>query len=291
MLKSLIIVGLIMGSIYGLIGLGYSVIYRASGIMNLAQGELITLSAFLGYTFFGVCGLPYGVALILTVVIMFVLGVMIQKGLVARYQKRGVTGVYMLLITFGLSRVINGGEALIFGSNAKRFPSIFNVSTVNIMGAHLQPERIMCLFLALISMLLVHLFMTRTQTGIGMQACAMHSKAAEACGIDVVKSNGLTWGLASVVAAMCGMMLGPIYGVTLMLGANLSQMGFASSVAGGMGNIYGAMVGGIIIGLIESLVGGYVNSTWKSMIAYLILFLILAVRPTGLFNEQAVRDV
>ena len=97
--------------------------------------------------------------------------------------------------------------------------------------------------------------------------------------------------LASVVAAMCGMMLGPIYGVTLLLGANLSQMGFASSVAGGMGNIYGAMVGGIIIGLIESLVGGYVNSTWKSMIAYLILFLILAVRPTGLFNEQAVRDV
>ncbi|MCR4706585.1 MAG: branched-chain amino acid ABC transporter permease [Clostridiales bacterium] len=291
MLKTLIIVGIIMGCVYGLIGLGYSIIYKASGIMNLAQGEMITMAAFLGYTFNTICGLPYWISLVLTLVAMFFFGVFIQSGLVANYQKRGVTGVYMILITFGLSRVMNGTEAVIFGSNPRRFESIFTMSTVELLGARMPPERVMCLFLAVAAMLFVHLFMTKTQTGIGMQACAMHPKAAEACGINVVRSNAITWGLASLVAGLCGMMLGPTYGLTLTLGAGLSQMGFASSVSGGMGNIYGAIIGGIIIGLVESLVGGYVNPMMKSLVAYIVLFVILAVRPTGLFNETTVRDV
>ena len=291
MLKSLIIVGIIMGCIYGLIGLGYSVIYKASGIMNLAQGEMITMAAYLGYTFTTVMGMPYWIGLILTLIVMFFYGVFIQSGVVANYQKRGVTGVYMILITFGLSRVMNGAEAVIFGSNPREFSSIFNTSSIAILGARLPPERIMCLFLAVFAMLGVHLFMTRTRTGVGMQACAMHPKAAEACGINVVRSNAITWGLASLVAGLCGMMLGPTYGLTLTLGAGLSQMGFASSVSGGMGNIYGAIIGGIIIGLVESLVGGYMSPMMKSLVAYIVLFVILAVRPTGLFNETAVRDV
>lgn len=291
MLLSVIIAGLIMGAIYGMVGLGYSIIFRASGIMNLAQGEMITLSAFLGVTFYEVLGLPYPIALALTLIIMFGYGALIQMGVISQFSKRGVSGVYMILITLGLSRIMNGGCELIWGSSPRGFPSIFSVTTINIFGAFVTPERLMCFFLSAAGMLVIHLFLTRTKTGIGTRASAMDSTAAEACGIDVVKSNAIVWGIACTVAAMSGMMLGPIYSVSLTLGANMSVKGMASSVSGGFGNIYGAMVGGLLLGLVESLVGGYVDATMRDMIAYLMLFLILCVRPAGLFNEQSVRDV
>ena len=123
------------------------------------------------------------------------------------------------------------------------------------------------------------------------RACASDALAAEACGINVVNSNAIVWGLASASAAICGMMLGPIYGAAITLGGKVGTKGMASSVSGGFGNIYGAMVGGLLLGMVESFVGGYVNSTMKDMVAYLLLFLMLCVRPTGLFNEQAIRDV
>lgn len=291
MLQSLILVGLIMGSIYGLVGLGYSIIYRASGIMNLAQGEMITLAAFLGYTLYAVLKLPYWAALCLTLIIMFGFGYLLQVLLIGPYQKLGVKGIMIILCTFSASNIMNSGCNLIWDANSKGFPSIFSKTTVQIMGAYLPPEKIMCFFLALASMLGMHLFMTRTKMGIGMRACSMDSMAAEACGIDVRKSQCLTWALASTVSGICGMLLGPIYGVSLTLGAMISPKGFASSVAGGFGNMYGAMIGGILVGLAESLVSGYVGSTWKDMVAYLLLFLILIVRPTGILNDQAVRDV
>ena len=291
MLISVIIAGMIMGAIYGMVGLGYSIIFRASGIMNLAQGEMITLSAFLGVTFYKVIGLPYWISLLLTLVIMFGYGALLQLGGISKFTNLGVKGIYMILITLGISKIMNGACELIFGATPIGFPSMFKTSVVNIFGAFVTPDKLLCFGLSAVGMLLIHLFLTRTKVGIATRACAMDSTAAEACGIDVVKSNAIVWGLSSTVAAMCGMMLGPIYGVSLTLGASISTKGMASSVSGGFGNIYGAMVGGLILGIVESFVGGYVNSTMKDMMAYFILFLILCVRPTGLFNEQSVRDV
>ena len=281
MLVSIIIAGLVMGAIYGMVGLGYSIIFRASGIMNLAQSEMVTLASLIGVTLYQTLGLPFWLSLALTMVIMFL----------SRFNERGVKGIYMVLVTLGLSKIMNGSCELIFGANPVRFPPIFSVSTVKVLGTIITPERILSFFLSALAMLAIHLFLTRTKTGIATRACASDALAAEACGINVVNSNAIVWGLASASAAICGMMLGPIYGAVITLGGKVGTKGMASSVSGGFGNIYGAMVGGLLLGMVESFVGGYVNSTMKDMVAYLLLFLMLCVRPTGLFNEQAIRDV
>lgn len=270
-----------MGAIYGMVGLGYSIIFRASGIMNLAQGEMVTLASLIGVTLYQTLGLSFWLSLVLTMVIMFLFGALLQVGIVSRFNERGVKGIYMVLVTLGLSKIMNGSCELIFGANPVRFPPIFSVSTVKVLGTVITPERILSFFLSALAMLAIHLFLTRTKTGI----------ATRACGINVVNSNAIVWGLASASAAICGMMLGPIYGAAITLGGKVGTKGMASSVSGGFGNIYGAMVGGLLLGMIESFVGGYVNSTMKDMVAYLLLFLMLCVRPTGLFNEQAIRDV
>lgn len=291
MLVSIIIAGLVMGAIYGMVGLGYSIIFRASGIMNLAQSEMVTLASLIGVTLYQTLGLPFWLSLALTMVIMFLFGALLQVGIVSRFNERGVKGIYMVLVTLGLSKIMNGSCELIFGANPVRFPPIFSVSTVKVLGTIITPERILSFFLSALAMLAIHLFLTRTKTGIATRACASDALAAEACGINVVNSNAIVWGLASASAAICGMMLGPIYGAAITLGSNVGTKGMASSVSGGFGNIYGAMVGGLLLGMVESFVGGYVNSTMKDMVAYLLLFLMLCVRPTGLFNEQAIRDV
>lgn len=291
MLVSIIIAGLVMGAIYGMVGLGYSIIFRASGIMNLAQSEMVTLASLIGVTLYQALGLPFWLSLALTMVIMFLFGALLQVGIVSRFNERGVKGIYMVLVTLGLSKIMNGSCELIFGANPVRFPPIFSVSTVKVLGTIITPERILSFFLSALAMLAIHLFLTRAKTGIATRACASDALAAEACGINVVNSNAIVWGLASASAAICSMMLGPIYGAAITLGGKVGTKGMASSVSGGFGNIYGAMVGGLLLGMVESFVGGYVNSTMKDMVAYLLLFLMLCVRPTGLFNEQAIRDV
>lgn len=280
-----------MGSIYGMVGLGNSIIFRASGIMNMAQSEFITLGALIGVTLYQTLGLSYWVSLVLTMLIMFLYGMMLQLGVISKFTKKGVEGVYMILITLGISKIMNGACELIFGANNIRFPSFFSVTVINICGAYVTPEKITSLILAAVAMLLIHIFLTKTKTGIATRACASDSLAAEVCGIDVVRSNAIVWGLSASVGGMCGMMLGPIYAASITLGSSISTKGMASAVTGGFGNIYGTMVGGLILGMVESFVGGYVNSTMKDMVAYFLLFFILCVRPTGLFNEQAVREI
>lgn len=263
MLVSIIIAGLVMGAIYGMVGLGYSIIFRASGIMNLAQSEMVTLASLIGVTLYQALGLPFWLSLALTMVIMFLFGALLQVGIVSRFNERGVKGIYMVLVTLGLSKIMNGSCELIFGANPVRFPPIFSVSTVKVLGTIITPERILSFFLSALAMLAIHLFLTRTKTGIATRACASDALAAEACGINVVNSNAIVWGLASASAAICGMMLGPIYGAAITLGGKVGTKGMASSVSGGFGNIYGAMVGGLLLGMVESFVGGYVNSTMK----------------------------
>ena len=170
MLVSIIIAGLVMGAIYGMVGLGYSIIFRASGIMNLAQSEMVTLASLIGVTLYQALGLPFWLSLALTMVIMFLFGALLQVGIVSRFNERGVKGIYMVLVTLGLSKIMNGSCELIFGANPVRFPPIFSVSTVKVLGTIITPERILSFFLSALAMLAIHLFLTRTKTGTGRRS-------------------------------------------------------------------------------------------------------------------------
>lgn len=291
MFVQLLLSGLVIGGIYGLIALGYSLIYKASGLMSFAQGDLLTLGAFLGLTFYKILGLPFAVSLILTIIISFLLGMSIERIIIRVLLARNVMPIYIVLATIAVSYVVQNGAMLTWGSNTQYFPPIFEkIGSITIFGRQVQVEYAFCIILACISMLILNIFMNYTRIGTAMRASALNPMAASACGINVSTSRGITWGLSAGLAALGGLLMGPIYGVYVMLGATIGRKGFASAVIGGYGNMIGAVVGALILGITETFIAGYVSSTYKDMIAYGLLLLFLFVRPTGIFNERALAD-
>lgn len=291
MFTRLLIQGLVLGSIYGLIALGYSLIYKASGLMTFVQGDIMTLGAFLGLTFYGTLKLPYWLALLLTIAIAFCFGMLLEKGVIRRLLNKNVLPIYVVLATIAIANILQSAIQLHWGGNTLSFPSIFNVMSVKVFGVNVQPERLLSMGIALVVMIVLHFFMSKTRLGTSMRAASMDAMAAQACGIDTSLTVGLTWGLSAGLAAAAGILIGPVFGVASTLGAQIGRKGFAGAVMGGYGNMYGAMVGGLLLGVSETLAAGYISSDYKNIIAYMLLILFLFVKPTGIFNEKAIQDV
>lgn len=291
MLFKILLSGLVLGSIYGLIALGYSLIYKASGLMSFAQGDLLTLGAFLGYTFYGVLKVPFIVAFFAVIIIMFLLGFGIEKGIINRLVQKGTLPIYTVLATIAVSYIIQNSSMVIFGSEMKYFPPIIPaMKSIEILGLSVQTEAVLCIGISLLCMVVFNIFMKYTALGTSMRAAAMDPLAARACGIDVSLTTGLAWAIASGIAALSGILIGPVYGVYTTLGAVIGRKGFSSAVIGGFGNMLGAIVGGVFLGVVETLISGYISSAYKDIIAYSLLLMFLFVKPTGIFNERAIAD-
>lgn len=289
--KILLINGLVIGAIYGLIALGYSLVYRASGLMSFVQGDMVTIGAYLGITFYRVLGLPFAISFLLTFACAFGIGMLLERGVIRVLLSRNVIPIYIVLATIAIQYIIQNTAQAFYGSVTQRFPAIFSKPTLTILGITAQTEAYFCLLISVILMLLLHFFMTKTKFGTAMRGSAMDSMAAESVGINTSLSTGVTWGLSAGIASLAGMLLGPMYGVYTTLGATIGRKGFAGAVVGGYGNMYGAMVGGLLLGLVETFISGYWSGTYKNMVAYIILLLFLLVKPTGIFNESAIQDV
>jgi len=290
MFMNLLISGLVLGGIYGLIALGYSLIYKASGLMTFTQGDIMTLGAFLGITFYHTLGLPFPIALAITVLIAFAFGILLEKGVIRQLQKKNVMPIYVVLATIAVSYIIQNGTQRIWGTITLFFPAVFGVSTVKVLGTKVQPEALLCVGLSIVCMVILHFFMTKTKFGTAMRASSMDPMAARSCGVNTSMTTGITWGLAAGLAAIGGVLIGPMYGVYSTLGSVIGRKGYSGAIIGGYGNMYGAMVGGLLLGLTETFLAGYVSSTYKNLIAYIILLAFLFLKPTGLFNERAIAD-
>lgn len=289
--KILLINGLVIGAIYGLIALGYSLVYRASGLMSFVQGDMVTIGAYLGITFYRVLGLPFAISFLLTFACAFGIGMLLERGVIRVLLSRNVIPIYIVLATIAIQYIIQNTAQAFYGSVTQRFPAIFSKPTLTILGVTAQTEAYFCLLISVILMVLLHFFMTKTKFGTAMRGSAMDAMAAESVGINTSLSTGVTWGLSAGIASLAGMLLGPMYGVYTTLGATIGRKGFAGAVVGGYGNMYGAMVGGLLLGLVETFISGYWSGTYKNMVAYIILLLFLLVKPTGIFNESAIQDV
>jgi branched-chain amino acid transport system permease protein len=290
MFLRLLISGLVIGGIYGMIALGYSLIYKASGLMNFTQGDFLTIGGFLGLMFFKTLGFPFIAAFVLTVAIAFALGMVMEKGIIRQLQKKNVMAIYVVLATIAVSYIIQNSAQAIWGSITLQFPQVFPWTSIKVLSAEVQPEALLCVILSLVTMVVLHFFMTRTKMGRAMRASAMDPMAARSCGVNTSLTTGITWGLSAGLAALGGMLLGPIYGIYPVLGATIGRKGFSSAVIGGYGNMYGAMAGGFLLGLAETMVSGYVSSTYRNLLAFIVLIVFLFLKPTGLSNERAIAD-
>ncbi|MBR7186953.1 MAG: branched-chain amino acid ABC transporter permease, partial [Clostridia bacterium] len=262
----------------------------ASGLMSFVQGDIMTLGAYLGLTFFSILKLPFVVSVLLTVICAFLVGMLLERGVIRVLLNKNVLPIYVVLATIAISYIIQNGAQLTWGSLTLNFPSVFSIKKVKLFGVNVRPEQILCTVASLVIMVLLHLFMTKTRFGTSLRAAAMDPMAAQSCGINVHLSTGITWGLSAGLAAVAGILVGPLYGVFILLGNQIGNKGFSGAVIGGYGNMYGAMVGGLLLGLIETFVTGYISSDYKNLIAYIILIVFLFVKPTGIFNERAIAD-
>jgi Branched-chain amino acid ABC-type transport system, permease components len=287
---NLLVSGIVMGCIYGIVALGYSLIYKASGLMSFVQGDLMTVGAYLGITFYQNLRLPFILAFLLIAIIMFALGMATEALVIRRLRSRGVLPIYVVLATIAISYILQNGSIQIWGTVTMAFPSIFETKFINIFGHDFQTESIFTVFASLIIMVVLNFFMKHTRLGTALRASAMDAVAAKACGINVNLSTGVTWGIAACTAALGGVMLGPIYGVFSTLGANIGTKGFAAAVIGGYGNMFGSIIGGQMLGLLETMVAGYISSDYKNFFSYVVLLIFLFIRPWGLLNERNIKN-
>lgn len=282
----LLIGGLMYGCVYGVTGLGYSLIYKASGLMNLSQGEFLMLGAMFGMTFYDILGLPYIVSVLLVGVVMFLIGFLVNNGLVLPMLKRSGSFSNVILCTLALSLLLQNIARVVWGPTLKMTSSAFNIRSVNVFGLNIVPEQLLVLGVAVICMFLLHVYLNKTAFGTAMRAAAQDDMAASAVGINVQMTKGVTWGLSAALAGIIGFVVGPMLGVVYTMGALIGNKAFGSAVVGGYGNIYGTIIGGLFFGVMEVLIAGYISTAFKDLISFGVLILVLIFMPNGLFNEK-----
>jgi len=285
-LIQLLIRSLVIGSVYGLIALGYSMIYSASGLLTFVQGDFLMLGAFLGMTFYKTLDLPYVVSLFATVIIMFGFGLLIERFIIRKLQKAGANMIFVVLASIALSIILQNMAQFVWGSTVYQFPPIFSVSRISIGRVQIEPESIMAIVVALIFMYLLHVFLTRTRFGTAMRAAAQDPLAARTMAINVSLTNGVTWGISAALAGVAGMLAGPVYGVHMGMGIAPGLKGFIGAIMGGYGNMYGAIVGSLSLGIIENVAAGYFTSLYRDAVSFGILVLFLIFLPRGLLKAQ-----
>ena len=286
MFIQVLIGALVIGSVYGLIALGYSLIYSASGLMSFVQGELLMLGAFFGMTFFKNLQLPFLVSLLFTMILMYCVGILIEKFIIRGLQKAGANTIFIVLATIALSIILQNVAMHAWGSNVYHFPPIFAVNRIQIGSIQIPPEAIMAIAIGLVVMVLFHFFMTKTRMGTSMRAAAQDPIAARTLAINVSFTTGTTWGIATMLAGVAGLLIGPIYGVSNHMGTMVGLKGFAGAVIGGYGNMYGAIVGSLILGILETFTAAYISSMYKDFISFFVLILFLIFIPRGLFKGK-----
>lgn len=282
--------GLMVGAIYALLGMGYSLIYRASGLLTFAQGEYFMLGAFFTYTFSVLAGVPVILSLIGVTVVMAGLGILSERVLIGPLLKRGSGPIHIVLATIGLSIFLQNLAMMIWGSEGFYVPSVLGDMPFQVAGVYVVPQNLAIVFVALGLMVALHFFMNRSRIGTALRAAAQDKMAAGTLGINVSMTIAITWAIAVGLAGIAGFLIAPIFGVNAHMGLLVGLKGFAAAVVGGYGSIYGAVLGGFVIGLVEAFSSGYIDSSLKDVIVFSVLLAVLMVRPQGLLPTPAMED-
>ncbi|HVO47358.1 MAG TPA: branched-chain amino acid ABC transporter permease [Steroidobacteraceae bacterium] len=289
-LLQLMIGGLSQGCIYGLIALGFVLIYKATETVNFAQGELMMLGAFAGLAASAYFGLPYWAALLAAVAVLAALGMATER-LVLR-PILGQPAFAIVMVTIGVGYVARGLITMVpgIGTETYTLPTPFKDELIQAGGLVVGMEHIVIIGVTIALCALLFVLFRFTRIGIAMQAASQNQLAACYVGIPVKRLNGLIWGASAAVAAVAGILLAPITFVHVNMGF-IGLKAFPAAVIGGFGSLPGALVGGLTIGVVESLSGFYLPEGFKDTAAYVVVLLMLVVKPNGLFGETMRKKV
>ena len=282
--------GLRSGSIYALIALGYTMVYGIAKMINFAHGDIIMVGAYTLYVTTAGLNMPVIPAVLLTIVVCAVLGIMIEK--VAYKPLRKAPALAVLITAIGMSFLLQSIALLIFNANPITFESIIKLKSVKIGGVTISGVTIVTLVVTLICMVALTLFITKTKAGSAMRAVSEDRAAAELMGVNVNKTISMTFAIGSALAAVAGIMFVCQYqSIKPTLGALPGIKAFVAAVLGGIGSVPGAMIGGMLLGIIESVSKAYISTELADAIVFGVLVLVLLVKPSGLLGKNRIEKV
>lgn len=286
----LLVNGISIGLLYGLSAMGFVMIFKSSSVLNFAHGELLAFGAFLFLAMVSWAGLPLPVAFLVTLAGCFALGFLVER--VFLRPLIGEPLIFVIMLTVGLASMFKGLLLLVWGGNLQTYPDFLPEALGIRWGAiQVPPVYVAALFIGMIFLCLFGLFFKYSSQGIYMRSVADNQKAALSLGVHVKRVFALSWAIAALVAGMSGIVLGIINGINVH---DLSAIGlkvFPVVILGGLDSIGGAIIGGIIIGLLETFTGGYLSPSLRDVVPYIVLVLILLVKPYGLFGLKEIERV
>ncbi len=290
--------GLTVGSLYALVALGYTMVYGVMKLINFAHGDLVAFSAYVGLTiftqFYGSNALSLVNIVIvfsLTAIVVAFMGVLLER--LAYRPLRTAPRLSAVVSALGASLVIQNGIMLIWGPNMEIFPAdVFPSTSWNFGGVIISFTQLIILALSAVLMVSLYIFINKTKMGTAIRATAIDQDAAKLMGINVNKIIMIVFVVGSMLGAIGGLFIGIYYrGLTFDMGWLYGLNAFIAAIIGGIGSIPGAMLGGLLLGLFNSMISGYISTEWAETFTFILLIVILILRPTGLLGEKTAEKV
>ena len=284
---SYLINGISLGSVYAIIALGYTMVYGIAKMLNFAHGDVIMVGAYISFCVTQYLGMPAIVSIVAAMFVCTVLGMLIER--MAYKPLREAPKLAVLITAIGVSYLLQNSAQLIWGSNPKSFNSLVNIGSIRLFDGALliSDEAIITVLCCVIIMVALTMFTSRTKMGKAMRAVSEDKGAAQLMGVDVNFTISITFAIGSALAAIAGVLLCSAYPVLQpTTGSMPGIMAFTAAVFGGIGSIPGAMLGGTLLGLIEIFGKAYISTELGDAIVFLILIIMLLVKPTGLLGKK-----
>lgn len=284
-LLQLLFIGVSVGSIYAIISMGFVLVFKATEIFNFAQGNLMVVGAYFGYTALHTLHLPVPLGILGALVASAVLGVLLHFALFRPLLGKPVLSIVM--VTIGLALIINALLVIVYGPIGQTFPDVFSNRVLDVAGARVSTLDLTIIGVAAVCVLVFAVFFRRSNLGLQMRATAENFEAASLSGVNADRVFAMALAIGSVLAAIGGILLATTNFLSISL-ADVAFLAFPAIVIGGLESIPGAVLGGLIVGVLQALAGGYISQSAQSVIVYVALLVMLMVRPYGLFGQREI---
>lgn len=282
-LAQFIITGLTIGAIYAIVAMGFNIIHNATGIVNFAQCEFISLGGMFMYTFAVLLNVSLILSFFASMAAVTVIGALVERGPIRYARSKEI--IILIFLTIGISGTLRGAAQGIWGTDNVGVPAFSGEKAIQLAGgAMIVPQHLWIFAITILVMLALRYFFKNTIIGKAMRAAAVNRRAAALVGISVNKMILLSFAFSGALGAVAGMIIAPISTTSYDTGIILGLKGFAAAILGGYGNFAGAIIGGFILGILESLGAGLISSQYKDAIAFLVLLFVLFVKPTGIMG-------
>ena|SRR5882757_2652921 len=288
MLGQILVNSLVLGSIYALTALGFSVIFRASGVVNFAQGEMMMLGAMTALLLYRDLHLGYAPAFLAAVAISMVAGLVVER--LAFRPLLHAPHFTVLLSTVAVAQIIRSGVRAFYGQELASFPAAWSAAPIELLGLRFTLLGVGIVVTTAVTLLLFLVVFAHTRMGWAMRATAQNMRGAAIVGVSVPKVYAQTWAIAGGLAAVGGILLAPLIIITPDMGV-IGNKGFVAAILGGFNSLPGAVLGGFVLAAAENLVGVYISSAFKDVIIFFLLVLVLLVQPDGILGKKTLRRV